>query len=167
MQADIGFGDATVPSPVEVEYPALLDFPQPRLRAYAKETVVAEKLEAMVDLGFTNSRMKDFYDLQKFAEHFKFDGRSLTNAITSTFQRRKTSIPDETPTAFTSEFFQDDDKKRQWIAFARKLQSDQSLEQVVTAIADFVVPCLSAMRSGIEFNAIWRGGTWIYETRET
>ena len=53
LQADIGFGDATVPSPVDVEYPTLLDFPQPRLRAYAKETVVAEKLEAMVDLGFT------------------------------------------------------------------------------------------------------------------
>ena len=167
LQADIGFGDATVPPPVEVEYPTLLGFPQPRLRAYAKETVVAEKLEAMVDLGFTNSRMKDFYDLHRFAEHFDFDGRSLANAITSTFQRRQTSIPGETPTAFTSEFFQNDDKNRQWTAFASKLQSDQSLEQVVTAIADFVVPCLSAIRSGVEFNEIWRGETWIHKTRET
>jgi len=34
-----------------------------RLRAYPRETVVAEKLEAMVKLGLANSRMKDFYDL--------------------------------------------------------------------------------------------------------
>jgi predicted nucleotidyltransferase component of viral defense system len=164
FQADVGFGDATVPPPIEVEYPTLLDFPPPRLRAYAKETVVAEKLEAIVDLAFTNSRMKDFYDLGRFAEHFEFDGRSLANAITRTFQRRQTSIPAETPIALTSEFFLDDDKKRQWSAFASKLQSEQSLEQVISAIADFVLPCLSAMRSSVEFNAVWRGGTWIHDT---
>ena len=66
--------------------------------------------------------------LQRFAVHFEFDGPSLANAITSTFQRRQTSIPDETPTALTSEFFQDNDKNRQWNASASKLQSDQSLE---------------------------------------
>ncbi len=167
LQADIGFGDATVPPPVEVEYPALLDFPHPSLRAYAKETVVAEKLEAMVDLGFTNSRMKDFYDLQRFAVYLEFDGHSLTNALSSTFQRRQTSIPVETPTAFTSDFYQKDDKNRQWSEFATKMQSDQSLEQVVTTIAEFVEPCLAAIRSGTEFKTIWRGGTWIREIRET
>jgi hypothetical protein len=63
LQIDIGFGDVITPSPVEVEYPTLLDFPAPKLRAYPKETVVAEKFEAMVKLGIANSRMKDFYDL--------------------------------------------------------------------------------------------------------
>lgn len=30
---------------------------------YPRETVVAEKFEAIVQLGMTNSRMKDYYDL--------------------------------------------------------------------------------------------------------
>jgi len=46
-----------------VEFPTLLDFPKPKLRAYPVETVVAEKFEAMVRLDMVNSRMKDFYDL--------------------------------------------------------------------------------------------------------
>jgi hypothetical protein len=39
--------------------PEGLDFPAPRLRAYARETVIAEKLQAMVMLGHGNTRMKD------------------------------------------------------------------------------------------------------------
>jgi hypothetical protein len=34
--------------------------PAPHLRAYPVETVVAEKLEALVVLGMANSRLKDF-----------------------------------------------------------------------------------------------------------
>jgi hypothetical protein len=63
MQIDIGFGDVVVPEPTQVEYPTLLDFPAPALLAYPKETVVAEKLEALTKLGLLNSRMKDYYDL--------------------------------------------------------------------------------------------------------
>jgi hypothetical protein len=54
-----------------VEFPVLLDFPAPRLRGYPKETVVAEKLEAMVQLGLANSRMKDFYDVGRFGPGFR------------------------------------------------------------------------------------------------
>ncbi|MFC1806267.1 nucleotidyl transferase AbiEii/AbiGii toxin family protein, partial [Planctomycetota bacterium] len=46
VQIDIGVGDAVVPAPQTVDYPALLDFPAPRLRAYPRETMVAEKLQA-------------------------------------------------------------------------------------------------------------------------
>jgi hypothetical protein len=59
---DIGFGDTVVPDVREIELPALLDRPAPRLRAYPRETVIAEKFQAMVVLGRANSRMKDFYD---------------------------------------------------------------------------------------------------------
>ena len=57
LQIDIGFGDVITPAPIEVEYPTMLNFPAPRLRAYPRETVVAEKFEAMVKLGMANSRM--------------------------------------------------------------------------------------------------------------
>ncbi len=60
VSVDVGFGDATEPSTVWLNYPVLLDMPAPRLRGYSRETVVAEKFQAMVYLGMANSRMKDY-----------------------------------------------------------------------------------------------------------
>jgi predicted nucleotidyltransferase component of viral defense system len=77
MQIDIGFGDVVVPQPTEVEYPPLLEFPAPVLRTYPKETVVAEKLEALTVLGLLNSRIKDYYDLALLARLYPFDGNLL------------------------------------------------------------------------------------------
>jgi len=51
IQIDIGFGDAVKPPPVENNYLTLLGSTAPRLLAYPRETVVAEKLEAMVKLA--------------------------------------------------------------------------------------------------------------------
>jgi hypothetical protein len=72
LQIDVGFGDVISPGPVELQYPTLLPFPAPTLRAYSKENVGAEKFEAMVKLGMANSRMKDLYDLWVMARQFEF-----------------------------------------------------------------------------------------------
>jgi hypothetical protein len=58
MQINIGFGDVIVPDPVEVAYPAMLEFGPPVLRAYPKETVVAEKLEAVTVLGLLTADLR-------------------------------------------------------------------------------------------------------------
>jgi hypothetical protein len=63
MQLDIGFGDLVHPKATLIDYPVLLDDEVPKLRGYPKETVVAEKFQAMIHLGELNSRLKDFYDL--------------------------------------------------------------------------------------------------------
>ncbi len=98
IQIDIGFGDAVTPPPVENNYPTLLGSTAPRLLTYPRETVVAEKLEAMVKLGIANSRMKDFYDMEVLSRTFSFDGKSLREAIHNTFERRGTELPlDGTP----------------------------------------------------------------------
>ena len=85
LQIDVGLEDAIVPGPEELEYPTLLKFPAPRLHAYSKESVVAEKFEAMVKLGIANSRMKDFYDLWVLAQRFEFESATLAAAIQATF----------------------------------------------------------------------------------
>ncbi len=54
LQIDVGLGDTIVPASEELEYPTLLDFPTPKLHTYSKESVVAEKFEAMVKLGIAN-----------------------------------------------------------------------------------------------------------------
>ncbi|MDE0239393.1 MAG: nucleotidyl transferase AbiEii/AbiGii toxin family protein [bacterium] len=54
VQIDIGFGDTVTPGPLELEYPVLLDHPTPTLYAYPRETVAAEKFEAIVALDLAN-----------------------------------------------------------------------------------------------------------------
>jgi hypothetical protein len=62
LPIDVGLGDAIVPGPEDLEYPTLLKFPAPRLHAYSKDSVVAEKVEAIVKLGMANSRMKGHFE---------------------------------------------------------------------------------------------------------
>lgn len=60
---DIGFNDIIVPKPQQIQYPTLLNMPEPTLFGYTLETVIAEKLESVVKLALVNTRMKDFYEV--------------------------------------------------------------------------------------------------------
>lgn len=140
LTIDVGFGDATEPGAEILDYPSMLAFPAPRLRAYARETVIAEKFQAMVALGRANSRMKDFYDIWILSKSFDFTGDRLARAIAATFGRRETAIPVDLPDALTPAFANDEQKQRQWNAFVRDVSaSPGSLEDVVGSLAEFLM----------------------------
>ena len=121
LQVDVGFGDAITPVPVTLTYPTLLpDSPPPVLAAYPPETVVAEELQAMVDLGLANTRMKDFYDAWLLLRDVDLDDAVLAEAVRATFARRGTPLPPEVPTALTAAFADDGAKRRHWDAFVRR-----------------------------------------------
>jgi predicted nucleotidyltransferase component of viral defense system len=151
LTIDIGFGDALEPGAEIIDYPVLLDLPAPRLRAYARETVIAEKFQAMVALGRANSRMKDFYDIWVLSRSFSFEGDRLARAIAATFARRETAIPAERPEALTPAFADDGQKQQQWRAFTEDLsQTPGRLAEVVEDIAAFLMPhaAMAAKRQG-------------------
>ncbi len=165
IQIDIGFGDAITPAPVESYYPTLLQSSAPRLLTYPRETVVAEKFEAIVKLGIANTRMKDFYDLQVLSRDFSFDGKSLAEAIQNTFRTRGTALPPAgRPLAFTSDFYDDLAKVRQWTAFTQKNKgyvAPTPFRTVVTRIAEFLVPVARSAREKISIPQNWEpGGPW-------
>ncbi len=164
LQIDVGFGDAVTPPPADVRYPTLLDFPAPALRAYRRETVVAEKFQAMTALGMANSRMKDFYDLWVLARGFAFDGSTLSGAIRATFRRRRTALPTAAPLALTAEFAEDAAKRKQWKAFLRKskLEASAGLTEVVAVLRDFLMPPVQALAGSELFELSWPpGGPWM------
>jgi Nucleotidyl transferase AbiEii toxin, Type IV TA system len=144
MQVDVGFGDVIVPPPTEVRYPAMLDFPSPRLRTYPRETVVAEKLEALAKLGIANTRMKDFYDLWRLSHDFDFDGALLTDA----FKRRGTEVPSGTPFALTDEFSRNSQKTKQWEAFMKKSGLDHDQASLHTVAVDLTRFLIAPLRAG-------------------
>jgi hypothetical protein len=163
LQIDVGFGDVITPTPVEIEYPTLLPFPAAKMRAYPKESVVAEKFEALVKLGMANSRMKDFYDLSVMAKRFEFRGPVLGEALSATFARRKTVLPASRPLAFTAEFSESPAKRTQWRAFLRKsgLDGDASLQDVANGLDEFLMPIVEGILQQRTIPALWRpGGPW-------
>ena len=141
MTVDIAFGDALEPGAEVINYPSMLDLPTPRLKAYARETVIAEKFQAMVALGRANSRMKDFYDVWLLSQSFHFDDDRLARAIAATFERRDTEIPIELPDGLTAAFAEDERKQRQWNAFLESAALNPgSLADVIAGIAGFIMP---------------------------
>ena len=162
----LGFGDAVTPEPEQVEYPTLLEYPAPCLRAYPRETVVAEKYQAVVNLGIANSRMKDFYDLWIMAHQFDFDGLTLSKAIRNTFARRQTTLQKQTPSGLSSTFYSDKQKNLQWNAFLRKgmllsTSSPPSLEEVCELLETFLMPPTQALENNQPFTGQWQpGGPW-------
>jgi predicted nucleotidyltransferase component of viral defense system len=164
LQIDIGFGDVITPAAEEINYPTLLDFPAPHIRAYPRETVIAEKLQAMVALGMLNSRMKDFYDTWMIARRFEFQGTVLAEAIKSTFNRRNTEIPASLPSALSDEFASDPGKITQWTAFLRRTGLEDSaadLDHVIDELRTFLMPPVVAAARGEVFDLSWTdGGPW-------
>jgi len=136
--------------------------PMPQLRGYSPESVLAEKLQALVFLGQANSRMKDFHDLWVMAEHFEFDGGILQGAIISTFQRRKTELPMETPVGLSDSFAAE--KQAQWQAFRQRMHLETvliSFSYVSSIINGFLVPPLRKSALGELFEGTWEpGGPW-------
>ena len=150
VNVDVGFGDATEPPPEWLEYPVLLNMPVPRLRGYVRETVVAEKFQAMVDLGKANSRMKDYYDVWIISQAFEVDRSRLAAAISATFARRNTAIPDAVPDGLSRAFAEDAVKRQQWETFKRDLGGDPgSLGDVVGVLEAFLMPAAAVARDGV------------------
>jgi hypothetical protein len=165
IQVDIGFGDVVTPAAQTISYPTLLDFPAPALNAYPRETVVAEKLEALVSLGMNNSRMKDFFDLWAIATMFDFDGAMLASAVAATFAKRNTPLPGAAPPiAFTPAFANDTGKQAQWTAFTRRTQiamAPAPFADLLTFVASFAMPLLADDATTALANHAWRpGGPW-------
>lgn len=138
-----------------------LDLPTATVRAYQFETAIAEKLEAMVKLGISNSRMKDFYDVYVLARDFEFDGKILQASIRRTFEKRETEFPEGVPVAWTEQFSEDDAKIKQWRAFLRKSQLDAlPLADIIEEIRGFLGPVWHALQTETKLAKTWHGGKW-------
>jgi len=128
IPVDIGFGDVISPNSVEIDYPTTIDsFESPKLAAYSMESVIAEKFQAMIILGATNSRMKDFYDIFKLLQKPELDANILENAILNTLSNRATPKI-AMLSLFADTYLKDNPSiEIQWKSFLKKHKLDSSL----------------------------------------
>ena len=142
LTMDIGFGDVVTPSPVGLDYPALLEhLPSANILAYSLETVVAEKMHAVIDLADRSSRLKDYYDLYQILSTRKLDTAILQEAISRTFENRHTPYDPETM-FFRKEFGTNQIMETRWRAFIKKITSKSNLQfnEVVAYLQERLLP---------------------------
>lgn len=142
MQVDAACGDIIIPETNYIKYPVLLDFPGPEIKAYSVEKVIAEKLEIIINKGIANSRMKDYYDLYKILNEYKFNKQKLKEIIRKTFKHRNTNIPNSVPVGLSDEFINNKDKLNQWSAFIKRNKLDNSdyhFRKIVNRIREVAV----------------------------
>lgn len=126
VSLDIGFGDVIYPNRTMMEFPVLLDMEVPVIYAYSLDSVVAEKFEAIVQLGYGNSRYKDFYDIYILATTYDFDGNILRQTVVETFGHRNTGHHDIV--AFEPDFAEDSVRQSRWRAFIKKKKAMITVE---------------------------------------
>ncbi len=164
MQIDVGFGDIVYPKPRVIDYPAILDFPKPHMKAYPVESVISEKFETMVKLGLLNSRMKDFYDLWLLIHQFDFKGENLVGAIKKTFHHRKTPLPHTKPLFADEIYDQKSDRQILWKAFLTKgriKHAPEKLNTVAKRIENFLIKPMRAISEDQKFSLQWKAlGPW-------
>ena len=152
MQIDMGFSDVVTPAPVEIDYPTILGLPSPHLRAYTRETAIAEKLEVMVKIGELNSRMKDFFDVWILSTTPDFSGTAM----------------DTSAVCFEQGYARQESKDAQWRAFVRRAglrDASESFPVVWQSAMSFLRPVAEAVQFGEPFPACWPpGGPWTPET---
>ncbi len=90
---DVGFGD-TVPADLKHSaMPSLLSLDsKTSWRVYPPEFIFSEKLQTLVNRKSGNSRAKDVHDMGLLFEQCDF--KKLLNAISDTFARRQTPMPE-------------------------------------------------------------------------
>lgn len=152
---DIGFGDIVHPDRVLMDFPVLLDMEIPKIYAYSLASAVSEKFEAIVALGYANSRLKDFYDIYILLCNFDFDGKELCVAIQETFSHRGTGFDDIV--AFEEGFAEDPIRRNRWNAFIKKKRAMVIIEfsDVLKSMKLFLEPVIIAIKKQEEFKTSW------------
>ena len=119
---DIATGDPMVPGPKLDEYDCLITGEKISLLRYPIETILAEKLETILEKGVKNSRSKDFYDVYLLRKEFgfKIDADLLKEAFSKTCAHR--GFPQE-PSLFERtlrDIRTNENQKARWARFLPK-----------------------------------------------
>jgi hypothetical protein len=164
VRVDVGFGNAITPDVRLLEMPTLLDsvVPRPVVFAYPLETVISEKIHAIVMFGMNNHRLKDYYDVYSLIGQHQFTGQDLVEAVINTFETQGRPIPDMPLAGLTEEFARD--KQVAWSLFLEKIDDTNplALADVTSDLSDFAWPIMTAAQNGSSIDLMWNPSVgWI------
>ena len=90
LKIDFSTGDIITPREIVYEFKLMFEDRKIAVWAYNLETVLAEKLETVIDRSITNTRMRDFYDIYTLLKLYNdmIDPNTFAKALTATSRKR-------------------------------------------------------------------------------
>ncbi|HPF49881.1 MAG TPA: nucleotidyl transferase AbiEii/AbiGii toxin family protein [Caldisericia bacterium] len=152
LRVDMGFDDI-ITNKKTCDYRYLLDQNIGSIACYSLEDLMAEKIEAMINLSLVNSRVKDFYDVLLISRSMDINGMLLQNALKNTLANR-----------VTKPFFPEYDDwyiqkyKDQWKGLIEKNNSKNlalDFKKALSHIKDFIEPVLVSIQSNDSITKNW------------
>jgi predicted nucleotidyltransferase component of viral defense system len=164
IKVDVGFGDVITPAAQWVLFPSLIaDIPPAEILAYPRESVIAEKVDGILQHGLTNTRMKDYYDIWFYSQKYEFEGDVLVRAFRATLQTRGRDIPVGEISGLSEEFVHL--ASRHWVNFLNReslRESPRTLLDAVNEVRCFVLPVIEHLDRGFLFDVDWKpDGGWV------
>ncbi len=136
---DIAAGDPIYPGPDDYKYESLIGNEVYKIWLYSLETVLAEKIETILNKLEASSRMKDYYDID-LIHKFKFNKINKTKfkgAVEKNFEKRKFSadLTANLNVVKDSKILRD-----KWTSYSRKNSYARNLEfeETIKCLEDFI-----------------------------
>ena len=140
MKIDITTGDVITPRAIDYSYRTILDGDEIYVRAYNRETIIAEKYETIIRRNIGSTRARDFYDLHMFYSISKdeIDFDMLKAAVSRTSQRRNSQKELAEWADICDEMKHDTTLMRLWDNYRKNNQyaSEVSYEEVIHAVEE-------------------------------
>lgn len=156
FQIDIGVGDIIVPKEEKRRIQTQMEgFERPLIMTYSLESIIAEKLDAILQRMELTGRMKDFYDIYYLANSFEFDGRKLQEAIIQTLQNRGT-IHEKDSFERILALADNADMRVKWNYFIKTIKNKKIMfYDVIINMEHFLKPVYDAIIEENEFFGWW------------
>ena len=138
VSIDIATGDPITPSSVSYNSRCLFDNEILIFAAYNFETIIAEKLQTILNRGVTNSRSKDFYDLYIIYKlrWNDINVSTLKEAFNNTCRYRNTIFSSGHATEIKNQIENDLSMQKRWESFSKKNEfaSDISFSDTISVL---------------------------------
>ena len=130
VNIDIGVGDPVTPAPIRAQTELSLGEGSLSWLVYPAETIVAEKLHALVSLGSRNSRSKDVFDIKLLLPQTQ--QKALQSALSATFEFRGDPLPQSIANLIDA--FDKSQLRRGWSAAVRSIRHAPSFEETLAEV---------------------------------
>ena len=137
VKIDISTDDVITPAAIEYNYKLLLEDRSIEILTYNTETLMAEKVQTILQRGLANTRMRDYYDIYEISRKVNYSTNILVDAFVATCKKRETLFSTEDINSVINDIKNDSSLKDLWVRYTNKNKyvGETSWDEVIESLA--------------------------------